>query len=232
MAITESNGSFGENIKGVGIISSTVGDATVTGTNTEFGTTLVVGDKLRYENTELGEVAVITNNTSLELTQNATINLVNIYCYSQSDFSEVDEKEGMFYAAFKSANVEDWAGNKDKGTNLFGLGDVSVTNGQTALTGTNFNINLKVGDIIRYGDGGALIGTINVVTNATTAVLEVAYAGPTLTNQFAYIEENPIVEGDSFKGYFLRTNLRSDATKKAELFAANYRFISSELSNR
>ena len=182
MAITESNGSFGENIKGVGTISTAVGDATVTGTNTEFTTSLVVGDKLRYENTELGEVAAITNDTSLELTQNATVALANIYCYSQSDFGELAEKEGMFYAAFKYANVEETTGSGNKGTNLFGLGNVSVTNGQTALTGINFDINLKVGDVVRYGDGAALIGTITAVTNATTAVLELAYTGPTLNN--------------------------------------------------
>jgi len=231
-ALNEDSGSYGENIKGVGNISTVLADATVTGTNTEFTTSLVVGDILRYQNTELGEVAVITNNTSLELTQDATVALVNMYCFVQASSSEFADKEGIFYASLKYANINTFGGITDKGTNLFGLGDVSIVNGQTALTGTNFDTNLKIGDIVRFGDGGALIGTINAVTNATTAVLEVAYPGATLTNQYAYIEETSVVEGDRFRGYYIRANMESDAIDKMELFAIGFYATQSELSNR
>jgi hypothetical protein len=231
-AVDAIRGSFGENIKGVGIIASTAGDATVTGTGTEFTTSLVVGDVLRYQNTELGEVATITNDTSLELTQNATVTLANEYCFVQESFTELAEKEGMFYAAFKYASIPDLNSQDNKGTNLIGLGNVSINNNNTGLTGINFDINLKVGDVIRHGDGGTFIGVVESITNATTAVLEAAYTGPNLADQYAYIEENPIVEGDRFRGYYLRANLSCGTGQKMELFATNFNLSLSELSNR
>lgn len=58
-----------------GTVSTTTGDATVTGTNTLFLTELVVGDTIRVTDTsEVLKVLSIASNTSLEATTNASNN--------------------------------------------------------------------------------------------------------------------------------------------------------------
>ncbi|MFA5135547.1 MAG: hypothetical protein WC505_07225 [Patescibacteria group bacterium] len=66
--------------------------------------------------------------------------------------------------------------------NLTGVGTdvhVSVTNGSTAVTGTNTSfVSDNVGDLIQLG-GDSKWYRIRTVTNATTIVLEDKFAGPT-----------------------------------------------------
>ena len=74
--------------------------------------------------------------------------------YAQSVFSDWAEKEGMFYASLKHGGSIQTAGGtvSDNGTNLFGLGNVSITSGSTTLTGNYLDLLLKVGDIIAITD--------------------------------------------------------------------------------
>ena len=86
----------------------------------------------------------------------------------------------------------------------------------------NFDISLKVGDLIR--ESGVDIGTVQSVNSATSATLESNYSGTSLSNQFAYVQETPTVEGDRFKGYYIRMNMENDSADRVELFSAEVHF--------
>ena len=231
-ALSQNDGAFGENVKGVGEITTAPGDATVTGTNTEFTTSLVVGDVLHVAGNQLGIVESIASDTSLEL-DNA-LSAATGFGYAQSVFSDWAEKEGMFYASLKHGGSIQTAGGtvSDNGTNLFGLGNVSITSGSTTLTGTNLDLLLKVGDIIAITNAELQVGVVSSVDSSTQATLANNYLGPTLTNQFAFVRAPDMVEGDRFSGYYLRANLENVSTEAVELYAVNFYVTASELSNR
>ena len=217
-----------EDVRGVGQISSTVGNTAVTGNGTEFLTTVKAGDVVKYDITTLGTVASVTSNTALVLTNGASATLANEFAYIAEEESQLLEKEGMFYTTLTRANVESFGGSKDKGTNLKGLGTVSITNNTTTLTGAStaseFTSAANVGDTIKTGDGGSTIGVVASITNNQTIVLEQAYTGATLTNVFSYAERPATIEGDKYKGYYLQITIENDSTEPIELYGINFNY--------
>jgi len=171
------------------------------------------------------------NDTALTLAANAGV-FANAFGFAippTEEFSDWIRKDGMWYSDLKFSI-------SSTGNNLSGIGLVTATNGSTELTGTNFDLLLHVGDQIWYelatGTGDFdIIGTIATITNATTAVLQVAYPGVTLTNQFAFIRKSDISEGERYRGYYIRAQLETDIrTRDVEMYAVNFYINKDELS--
>ncbi|QHT71042.1 hypothetical protein GXP67_32520 [Rhodocytophaga rosea] len=130
------------NLPLVGTITTNTASTTVTGTNTRFTEQVNVGDQImRNDNSVLGTVASITNNTTLILTGNASSSNTNI----------------KFKSNFNSALYT--------GTITTNTASTTVTG-----SGTSFNTQIKVGDLIKRADN-TLIGTVASIANATSLTL-------------------------------------------------------------
>ena len=195
---------------------------------------------------------ITSGDVSISLQDNATVTLSNVFAYVQGSVNfigetqtqtlqellssqdsingtEFDEREGRYYAELKRADVANPNQKNNKGTNILGLGFITLTNASTTVTLTTAQDSVvRQGDIIRK-DGGDLVGTVASVTNNTTIVLESAYPDASGTF-FGYVERNNIAEGDKYKGYYARVNMENDTNEKAELYSASLSFTPIEKS--
>lgn len=145
-----------------GRISTSVGDATVTGTSTAFTTEVAVGSYLyTMDGYIIGRVLSIASNTSLELE--------DVVPASATDQSE--GVMGINTAITQAARTI--------------TGVLTVAANATAATGTNFDTDsLAPGDAL-YNGSGVFIGVIDSVDSATALTLrygaEVAVSGAAYT---------------------------------------------------
>lgn len=125
-AVNSTTGSYRVINTGVGTISTSTSDATVTGVGTSFLTSVNVGDYL-YVNSTLGivgRVASITNNTSLELENNATLSTSN-YKYAISETYTNPTYAGTTLKTFYDTTVNNSIDMEDMALIDFVIGGVA-----------------------------------------------------------------------------------------------------------